>query len=299
MLPKRRPSLSRTTLEQASTQHSSVSAPSTRNGHSSSGFSALRGESSATSAPDALVTSSLDANRKKRRRSARNRMLSKRLSQPSQRRQERYWNEFDDGSEGSEDEAYTIYVDPNAPFNFPGTATVSRIFTSLTSTFKATKETVSSWLISQPSTTSTERQTLVNGLRSPSVEDSESDDALPVPRRSPSVQRRYSTFPTQSPAVRARETILFRSCIASFGASFVLLIVAAILETTGRRKAEMTVDAGVIIGVATSLVFAIIGVGSMVGRKDNVGWVQRAIVSLVFACVAFGSGALLATLNQA
>lgn len=227
-------------------------------------------------------------------------MLQKRLSQPSQRRQERYWNEFDDGSEGSENEVYTIYVDPNASFNFPGTVTVSKFFTSLASRIKASEEKVSSWLKCQPPTIPNERQPLVNGFQSPSVEDSESDGDSPVLHRSLSAQRRYSTFPTlvQSPAVRARETLLFRSCIATFVASFLLLIVAAILEMTGRRKAEVTVDAGVIAGVASSLVFAIIGVGSMVGRKDNVGWVHRAIVSLVFICVILGSGVLLAALND-
>lgn len=140
----------------------------------------------------------------------------------------------------------------------------------------------------------------MNGSHSPSLDDSDASDAeSPLTKPHTNAQRRYSTFPAphQSPAVRARETLLFRSCLASFAAASVLLLVAAILKTTGRRKAETTVDAGVIIGVASSLVFGIIAVGSMVGRKDDVGWVHRLSVFLLFALVAAGGGGLIASLG--
>lgn len=115
-----------------------------------------------------------------------------------------------------------------------------------------------------------------------------------------SPHRRYSTFPAlpQPPAVRAREAMLFRSCIASFASSVILLVVAAILITTGRRKAANTVDAGVIIGVVSSLVFAVMGMGSILRRKDDVGWLHRAVVFLIFVCVVLASGILLATLRH-
>ena len=228
-------------------------------------------------------------------------MLQKRLSQPSLPRQERYWNEFDDGNEDSENEAYTIYIDPNASYSFPGTAMVSRVFSSLASTIKASKYKVASWLKRQSTSTPNKRQRLANGFPSASIDDSDvSEDETSLMQSDLNTPRRYSTFPTlsQPPAVQARETLLLRSCIASFSASFVLLIVAAILKTTGRRKAEVTVDAGVIIGVSSSFLFAIIGVGSMLGRKDDVGWVLRAIVFLVFTGVILGSVGLLTTLNR-
>lgn len=290
--------------KESSTRHSSVSASSTQNGPSGSGFSAQRGESSATSAPDALTSSPRDALMEKRRRYHRKSMLQKRLQQAFLSEQQRYWNEFDDGSEGSENEAYTIFVDPNASYRFPGADAFNKFYTSLTSNIKASKDKVSSWLTNSPTGATKERERLikdingVNGVHSPSIDDSH--DGTSSSKSNPALQRRYSTFPSlpQPHAVRARETLLLRSCIASFCASFVLLLIAAILETTGRRKAETTVDAGVIIGVAASLVFAIIGVGSMVGRKDDVGWVHRASVFIVFVCVVFGSGALLTELGD-
>ena len=300
-MPNRRSSQGGASPEAAGTQRSSVSAPSTQNEHSSSGFSVLRGESSATSAPEVVLSPAPDPPKKKRRKSQRKVMLQKRLSQPSQSQRQRYWNEFDDGSEGSENEAYTIYIDPNASYSFPGKATVSKIFTSLVSHIKASEEKVSSWFKQPPPSAPDERQPLYNSFPSPSIDDSDISDTDTSPIQSScNANHRYSTFPSrpQSAAARARETFLFRSCLASFTASIILLLVAAILETTGRRKAEFTVDAGVMIGVAASLVFAIVAVGCMIGRKDDVGWVQRAIVFLFFACVVSGSGLLLAALSS-
>lgn len=66
----------------------------------------------------------------------------------------------------------------------------------------------------------------------------------------------------------------------------------------GWRKAATAVHVGVTIGVASSLVFAIIGVGSMVGRKNDVGWSHRVVVILMFSVVVLGSGALLAAMGH-
>ena len=264
-----------------------------------SGFSIARGESSATSAPDAVAPSTSKTVKKQRRRSNRRRILDKGLHRPSPK-QNRYWNEFDDGSEGSENEAYTILVDPNASSSFPGVATFSKFSASIGSTFYSTAQKVAFWRRPSPGSRNRQSEPLLNGNHTPSVEDSDPSDEETSPGLlKPPARRHYSTFPIhhQSPAIRARETLLFRSCLTSFGASFVLLLVAVILETSGRRKAEATVDAGVIIGVAASLVFAIMAVGSMMGRKDTLGWIHRAVVLLVFACVVVCSGALLAALG--
>lgn len=292
---KMRTAQGRSTPEEASTRHTSVSASSTKNRPSSSVFSAQHGESSATSAPEILASPPQNALKEKRRRSRPKKMLQKRLQQASQSKQQRYWNEFDDGSEGSENEAYTIFVDPNASYTIPGADAFAKFYTSLITNVKASRDKVSSSFNHSLTKDTKERKPLVNSTHSPSVDDSDSTDDESSP-----TQRRYSTFPSlpQTPAMRARETLLFRSCIGFFCASFVLLTIAAILERTGRRKAETTVDAGVIIGVAASLVSAITGVGSMVGRKDDVGWVHRACVFLVFVCVILGSGGLLAALGD-
>ena len=292
----------RSSPEESSTRRTSVSASSTKNGASSSGLSALRGESSATSAPEILSTLPLEASKKKkRRRSNRKQMLQKRLQYPAQPRYERYWNEFDDGSEDSQDEAYTIFVDPNASYSIPGAAGFFRLFGSLSSSVKASEEAILKWLRQSQKTMHGEQRPLIDRERSPSIADSDLSGAETSNRHlKPSSHRRYSTFPplSQPPAVRAREALLFRSGVASFASSVILLVVAAILITTGRRKAANTVDAGVIIGVVSSLVFAVMGVGSMLRRKDEVGWVHRAVVSMLFLCVVFASGALLATLRH-
>ena len=268
---------------------------------SSSGFSALRGESSATSPQETLATPPQAAfKKKKRRRSNRKQMLQRQLQEPGQTRRERYWNEYDDGSEGSQDEVYTIFVDPDASYRIPGVAVVSRLFGSLSSTIKTGEEKALSWLRSSRKTRHGEQRPLIRGERSPSIADSDQSDQETCNRTVKcSPTRRYSTFPplSQPPGVRAREALLLRSCLASFAASFILLVVAAILFTTGRRKAAGEVDIGVIIGVVSSLVFAVMGVGSMVRRKDDVGWVHRAAVSLTFICVVFASSVLLAALH--
>lgn len=292
----------RSSPEESSTPCTSVSASSTKNGVSSSDFSALRGESSATSAPDTLANPPPDASkRKKRRRSNRKQMLQKPLEEPAQPRYARYWNEFDDGSEGSQDEAYTIFVDPNASYNIPGAAAVSRLFGSLSSSVKASEKKLLHWLRSCQKSRHGEQRPLVARDCSSSTADSDQSEVDSSNRHvKPSSHRRYSTFPalSQPPTVRAREALLFRSCIASFASSFVLLVVSAILVATGRRKAANTVDAGVIIGVVSSLVFAVMGMGSMVSRKDDVGWVHRAAVFLTFVCVVLASSSLLAALRH-
>ncbi len=297
--PKARKSRGRTTPEESSTRHTSVSASSTKNGFSSSGFSALRGESSATSAPETLAASALDASKKKQRlRSHRKRILQKGLQERAQPRYERYWNEFDNGSEGSHDEAYAIYIDPNASYYIPGTMALTQM---VSSSMKATKEKLLHWLRPSHETKHDEQRPLIHSECSPSIADSDQSEVdSPNTLCKSSPNRRYSTFHalSQPPAVRAREAILFRSCIASFASSIILLVVAAILVTTGRRKAASTVDVGVIIGVVSSLVFAIMGVGSMARRNDDVGWVHRAVVLLIFICVALASGILLAALRH-
>ena len=300
--PKARKSRGRSQPEGSSTPQTSASASSTRNGVSSSGFSALRGGSSATSPQETQATPPLDAfKKKKRRRSSRKQNLQSQSKEPGQVRRERYWNEFDDGSEGSQDEVYTIFVDPNVSYSIPGVAAVSRLFRSLSSAIKTGEEKALHWLRPFQKTRHGEQRPLIRGDRSPSTADSDQSDQetcnRALKRSSP---RRYSTFRplSQPPAVRAREALLLRSCLASFAASFILLVVAAILITTGRRKAAGEVDVGVIIGVVSSLVFAVMGVGSMVRRKDDVGWVHRAVVALTFICVVFASGVLLAALRH-
>ena len=292
----------RSSPEGSSTRHTSVSAASTTNGVSGSGFSVLRGESSVTSAPEYIASPPVDRVKgKKRRRPNRKYMLQKQLRESAQPGNDRYWNEYDNGSDCSQDEAFTIFVNPNASYSIPGAAALSGLCDSLSSRIRASEERMLHWLRFFRKTRHGEQQPLVDGERSPSTADSDQSDAdISTRPAKPSPHRHYSTFPglSQRPAVRAREALLFRSCIASFASSFILVVVAAILITTGRRKAANAVDAGVIIGVGSSLVFAVMGVGSMLRREDNVGWLHRAVIILLFVCVVLSSSFMLAALRH-
>ena len=294
---KRRNSQGPQSPTESSTRHTSVSAGSTSFGPSDGGFSISRGESSATSAPDIAVAARSKPLKKKRRHSQRSRLLEKNVRQSSQTKGRRYWNEFGDGSEGSDNEAYVIFVNPDASHDIPGFDTVKKVATGFSSMLHGMGRYLNLWYARCDNTRINEQARLLSGEHSPSVDDSDASVTDVAIKQSKS-KRQYFTFPTiaLTPAARAREALLFRSCLTSFAASMILLLIATILETTGRRKAAARVDAGVVIGVAASLVFAVIGVGSMLGRRDKLGWAHRGIVSLVFILVLITGVGLLAAL---
>jgi SPX domain protein involved in polyphosphate accumulation len=267
---------------------------------SSGGFSAVpQPESPATSVPDLLEVAPLKAFRKKRR-TRKDRPLYRQAVSPNRSRQ-RYWNEFDDGAEAPPGEAYTIFVDPNASFSFPGTAMVSKLVS-------ATFERVSSWLgrvrPSNNKNADDERRPLIDDYftQRPTAEDStldsdaDSDDTSAANSRH---RRRYLTFLSTRhhvppPALASRENLLFRCCIGSFIASLTFLVIASVLTITTRRRYVVTADIGTLVGVVSSLVFATVAVGMMVGRKDDVGLVHRTGVLLAFTGVCVGNAVLIA-----
>ena len=267
---------------------------------SSGGFSAVpQPESPPTSVPDLLEVAPLKAFRKKRR-TRKDRPLYRQAVSPNHARQ-RYWNEFDDGNEASPGEAYTILVDPNASFSFPGTAMVSKLVS-------ATSEGVSSWLgrvrPSNDKNADDERRPLIDDYftQRPTAEDSaldsdaDSDDTSAANSRH---RRRYLTFLSTRhhvppPALASRESLLFRCCIGSFIASLTFLAIASVLTITTRRRYVVTADIGTLVGVVSSLVFATVAVGMMVGRKDDVGLVHRTGVLLAFTGVCVGNAVLIA-----
>lgn len=296
---RRRSSSSQVSPQSASTGRTSVSATSASERPTSSGFSAPPGSSSATSAPDLLESPSLSIFKKKRKsRSRREHPLRKEISEASSANHQRYWNEFDDGDEGSEDEAYTIFVDPNASSPFPGSATIAKIFHNLVAGTKASTKKVRSWLNATAKHRTPERQHLIEEedfISQASAEDNtDLNDNDSSPTHLPRHRRHYSTISTgpSQHALKMRETLLFRACIASFTASFTLLIIASILAGTGRKKAVMTVDLGVVVGVIASLVFAVVAVGAMIARTDRLGWMHRVTVVVLFALDCMGCAML-------
>ena len=288
--------------KQANARHTSISVPSTINGHSNGGFSPVQGESSATSVPEQLANPPLSAFRKKKKKIPKRRRLpAKELKGPSPPEQ-RYWNEFDNGSEGEGDEPYTIFVDPNSLGIFPGLVTVSEVLSSLSANSKASREKIQTWLTPKPrgNTAPDERSLLINSDHSPTsptMEDSsESDNETTATVK----QRSYSTMASdrRSYARSSRESILFRCSLGSFTTAFVFVIVAAILVGTGRKKATAEVDVGVVICVAASLVFASMGVGCTVARRDTIKWVHRSVVVLTLVLVLVANAGVLTGLSH-
>lgn len=286
----------------ARTQRTSTSATSVGEGPSGSGFSAPTSGSLPTSVPDMLESPPLSSFKKKQRL-RRKHPVSHQITQLPAPSPRRYWNEFDNGDEGSEEEVYTIFVDPNKSSAFPGAAMISKLTTSIAVGVKESSQRVKSWLNSEPKAAPNEQDPLLNDYftEPASVEyDSDLDD-LPL---SESVikdpRRRYSTFLSRhnEEVHRSREALLFRFCIASFAASFILLGIAAILTSTGRRKSALAVNLGMMIGVICSLIFAMVGVGTMIARTTNLGWMHRAAVFLILAIVCVGNGVLLAILRD-
>lgn len=198
--------------------------------------------------------------------------------------QEHYWNEYDDGSEGGDNEPYTIYVDPDAE-SFPGAKTIAYIFSQT----KKPMESISAWL--SPNSSPTERRPLLTGdsysSERQSIIDTDVDDETYASSSDfpAGYATHYATFPSvnEQKYSRYREYMLFYVMLGCFGASLLLLLVAGILVITGKNKLRVEVDAGVFVGVISSLFFAAMGVCTLLYRKDNLGWLYRTCVG--FTCV--------------
>ncbi|KAL8694717.1 MAG: hypothetical protein Q9218_000643 [Villophora microphyllina] len=288
-----RQSSSRASASPISGERMSNSATSTGDRPTSSGFSALAVTSSATSVPGTPVLVPQKPLKKKQRRPRKDKPLHQQLHRPGN---QRYWNEYDDGDENSDNEPFAIYIDPNKSNSLPGFNTITKAASSLASQAKASSQRVKYWL--RPSDEADSKTpSLTEEAASP--EDDSDFDASPVDPliAHGHIHRHYSTFHDRhymSPTFSSRELLLTRCCIAFFLASFVLLIVAACLDSAGRRKEIIKVDVGIITGVVFSLVFAVAGVGCMAKRQGTVGIAMRLIVLLALTLVCVGSGILLA-----
>lgn len=281
--------------EQPSKRYTYISTPSTNDGKSST-FSPAQEESSATSVPGELVNPPLSAFKKKRKTPKRRRLPVKELK-ASQPPSQRYWNEFDDGSEGEQDEPYTIFVDPNASSTFPGAETASEVFSHLSSNSKESWKKFRVWITfqSQDESFPGERSPLFKNHHSgnsPTIDDSSDSENETASIK----QGNYATIASNNHHyVRsARETMLFRGSLLGFATSFIFVVVAAILVATGHKKTAAEINVGALICVVASAVFAFIGIGCMLTRHDRVGWVHRAAVTLtLFLVILANAGVLL------
>ncbi|KAI9771216.1 MAG: hypothetical protein M1835_006459 [Candelina submexicana] len=274
--------------ESANAETNSVSASSTTGSPASGNSTAPAVDSSVTSVPDLLQSPPISAVKKKRK-FRRQHPPQKETEERPRQYQQRYWNEFDDGSEASDEEGYILYVDPNSKSTFPGAATISRFASLLSRRTKGSSAKVKAWLHAQPK--DDERRSLMTP-QSDRTQDREVS-ALHQPASS---RHSYATFADveASKETSPRESMLFRTYMGCFFAATVILAISAVLAVTGRHRKRFTVDAGVIVGIVAGLVFSVLGVGTMLVRKHRLGWIHHVLVLLVFVGICVASGILLA-----
>jgi hypothetical protein len=291
-----------------STGRTSTSAPSTADGPTGSGFSGRFIESPVTSAPEGLQNRPISGFKKKRKvRLPKEHPLRVQTNFDSSPQPSRYWNEFDDGDEGSPDEAYTIFVDPHAGNKFPGSALISKTMAMI----RAASRQATSWVRPVPPPSTAEHQALITPeyfftQSSPDDDDDEPDEESQVhslmhPNHRLSAPRHYSSIPAPStfitPALRRRSHHLLRASTATLIISGILLLVAAALTALGSRSTagtSTTVRAGLAVTIVASVIFGLVGLGIILTTShEQRSWISLAAVGLFFTMECVCGGALL------
>lgn len=207
----------------------------------------------------------------------------------------KYWNEYDDGSEcaGDDDDGYAIYINPDDSASFPGFDYLQRIF-------KAPLEKAKGWF--KPSRQG-ERQSLLGANHSPNqyfstAFNSESDEEGGYASSDGFPANGYAThyaLPSlgQQEASRYREKTLFWGTVCSFAVSYLLLLIAGTLISTGRHRLRAEVDAGVTVGVVASLFSACSALGMTLYRRDPLSLPYQLLVWVAFISACLLNGMLL------
>jgi hypothetical protein len=225
--------------------------------------------------PDQLQTPPLSSFRKKRK-SAYERAGG---ALPKQK----YWSEYDNPSDSEDEGAYVLYIDPNEE----------------STAFKTWQQIRGLWSRKK----SNNKQALLgydgagdHGMTEETV--SSSDEEAQTPRRS-GPRRSYGTvdlsassqnYETHMEAQFDWVPQLAATCLI---ASILLLCIGYILVATGKRRLASQVDAGVVLAVASSLAFAVSGVGAIFGRKAP-RWPIATLVIGIFVVDISAASALLA-----
>jgi hypothetical protein len=198
-------------------------------------------------------------------------------------------------------EPYTIYVDPNAESTFPGFKTLVHALSWLISGVKTPIEKATSWM--SPQSNAAERRPLMqdrhggylgteNSLAS---EEAYFDDDASSGDFPDGYVARYANLPSVEDQWLShyREKLFIGATIGSLTAALLLVFVAGLLVTTGRHRLRAQVDAGVIVGIVSSLFFAMLGFTMMVYRWARVGLLYKICVTTSFITTCILSGVLL------
>ncbi|KAF2721465.1 hypothetical protein K431DRAFT_284840 [Polychaeton citri CBS 116435] len=228
--------------------------------------------------PDLGETPPLRSFRKKRRRPYQDPASPGPASQ-------RYWSEYDHPEQGEGDEdAYVIYIDPNEK------SMLDRMLERLGGMFSSRR-------------TAEQDPLLDGGMATPTEDEVSSDEEASISKTTRRGARFYGALAHNQPASLEGQHFQFAEppkkrfmpqltaiCMV---ASVAILVVAYILAATGKHKYAKEVDAGVIFAIASSLVFAIMGVASMLGRSD-LAWTAWAMSVGLLIADAVCCGGLLA-----
>ncbi|KAK5053883.1 hypothetical protein LTR84_001845 [Exophiala bonariae] len=223
-------------------------------------------------------------------------------------RQQRYWNEFDDGdSDVNSDDRYAIYIDPNASI-FPGSETLSKVFHGVYNTLGQGAGRLAS-LVGLKRRASPERAPLLGGQvfidGDADSSGSDSDQHLIQRPYKPSTPRRtashgsgsrstYRPHQILTPRQKALERTLFHFYSGLIAISCVFLVMSSILLGTGRRKAAVEVDLGVIAGVIAAEACAVCAMVLVMLRKQRLSILHWGIVSVFVAAIVTVGVSLLA-----
>lgn len=212
--------------------------------------------------------------------------------------QPKYWNEYDDGSEaGDAEDGYAIYINPDDSSGFPGMGYVNAIVTmpyeKIRGWFRLKDQRESRPLLGDdhPSYGGYGGYSSAGHTDSDEEAGYSSSDGIPTE----GYATHYASLPSinEQQVRQYRERVLFWGTLASFAASYILMGVAAILISTGKRKLRIEVDVGVTVGVMMSLFCSCAGLGMTLYRRDNLSLAMRLLVWLSFTASCLINGMLL------
>ncbi|EXJ77424.1 hypothetical protein A1O3_09650 [Capronia epimyces CBS 606.96] len=306
--------LARTRLS-ASDVVGSSSGPSSSDGPPDSIFSGLAGGPSSVTSDDGGRNRGPSATAQPKPETIKGRRKKHaRIQVPEREPPTKYWNEFDDGdSDVNPGDEYVIYIDPNGPV-FPGAETVSKAFGAVCDSFSRGTGKMISWL----PLVSTRMGYRTDGERAPLLADrqssegdpesssSDTDSVIMPQRQRPHKGRRrrdrsqrqnsgvYRPHQLLSPRQRALERTLFFFYSGLLAIAYVLLVMSGILLATGRRKAFVEVDAGVVAGVIFAEACVMAAVILIFMRKQRLGILHWGLVAVAVASVVVIGVGLLA-----
>lgn len=294
--PRRRHSLKYSFRGSVSTEPTSISTNSTTYGQSSNDFSSPVVDTPSTSVTDMLEYSPLRAPAKKER--THKGPLRRPINRLSQLQHSRGWNEYDDGDEASDPEAYTILVEPHTSGSMAGAAGLSKLASFIASNLTLATQKIKQQLrFSSNSTRNTRRPVESNHpALDPETLSSPVDDDDASTHSAPDAYTTYSTFPlngSRSQPVQMRDSLLLRLSIVSFAFSFATLFIAATLTFSPRRKAHLPADLGILVGIIAALTSAVTGLSLICSREVSLAWLWGAVILLVFFSVCGGCWQLL------